>query len=230
MPLYTFYMAKSAGVNPATGEQLYWAYDLPEGMEKAEWKGDTPVDEEGNALELYRTSDIDKATSSKFYFDGRMPDFYGSVGTEFKIFNIVDVSFLGTYSIGGNIIDGLYNGCMRVSKAGETWHKNQLRRWQKPGDVTDIPRVEIQPKYVSNDHDLIDASYFAIKNITVGFTLPEKWLNKIKSTKLRIYVAMDNIATFTHMDGMDPQYDFRGYTDNAYTPSKTYSIGLNIGF
>ena len=229
-PLYTFYMAKSAGVDPATGAQMYWAYDLPEGMSKPMWDGDTPVDDKGNPLELYRTSDYNKANNSKFYLGSRLPKLYGSLSTEMNIFEFIDLSIMTTYSIGGWIYESLYSGAMQPMYTGNTWHVNALRRWQKPGDITDIPRAEINGTYAANDSKLVDASYFAIKNITLGFSLPYKYAQRIKAQQIRIYMALDNIALFSHMDGMDPQYNFTGGTGYYYTPNKTYSIGLNINF
>ena len=229
-PLYTFYMAKSAGVDPATGAQMYWVYDLPDGMSEPEWDGDTPVDEAGNPLKVYRSSEVSKATTSKWYMGSRLPKIYGSLNTDFTIFEFVDLSIMTTYSIGGKIYDGLYSGAMQPMYTGNTWHVNALRRWQKPGDITDIPRAEINGSYAANDSKLIDASYFAIKNITLGFSLPYKYAQKIKAQQIRIYMALDNIATFSHLDGMDPQYDFTGGMGYSYTPNKTYSVGLNINF
>ena len=229
-PLYTFYMAKSAGVDPATGSQMYWVYDLAEGQEEVMWDGDTPVDQNGNPLNVYRTSDYTKANNSKWYMGSRQPKLYGSIGTEMTIFEFVDLSIMTTYSIGGYIYESLYSGAMQPMYTGNTWHVNALRRWQKPGDITDIPRAEINGSYAANDSKLVDASYFAIKNITLGFSLPYKYAQKIKAQQIRIYMALDNIALFSHLDGMDPQYNFTGGTGYYYTPNKTYSIGLNINF
>ena len=229
-PLYTFYMAKSAGVDPATGAQMYWVYDLPEGMDTPKWKGNTPVDNEGNPLNVYRSSDVSKATTSKWYLGSRLPKLYGSLNTSMNIFEFIDLSVMTTYSIGGWIYESLYSGAMEPMYTGNTWHVNALRRWQKPGDITDVPRAEINGQYAANDSKLVDASYFAIKNITLGFSLPYKYAQRIKAQQIRIYMALDNIALFSHMDGMDPQYNFTGGTGYYYTPNKTYSIGLNINF
>ena len=225
-PLYTFYMAKSAGVDPATGAQMYWVYDLPEGMDTPKWKGNTPVDNEGNPLNVYRSSDVSKATTSKWYLGSRLPKLYGSLNTSMNIFEFIDLSVMTTYSIGGWIYESLYSGAMEPMYTGNTWHVNALRRWQKPGDITDVPRAEINGQYAANDSKLVDASYFAIKNITLGFSLPYKYAQRIKAQQIRIYMALDNIALFSHMDGMDPQYNFTGGTGYYYTPNKTYSIGL----
>ena len=229
-PLYTFYMAKSAGVDPATGSQMYWVYDLAEGQEEVLWDGDTPVDQNGNPLNVYRSSDYTKANNSKWYMGSRQPKLYGSLSTEMTLFEFVDLSVMTTYSIGGWIYESLYSGAMQPMYTGNTWHVNALRRWQKPGDITDVPRAEINGSYAANDSKLVDASYFAIKNITLGFSLPYKYAQRIKAQQIRIYMSLDNIALFSHLDGMDPQYNFTGGTGYYYTPNKTYSIGLNINF
>lgn len=84
--------------------------------------------------------------------------------------------------------------------------------------------------YATTSNSLIDASYFAIKNITVGYTLPKRWLKKIDIESLRIYATLDNIAMFNHMDGMDPQYNFTGSVAYSYTPSRVIAFGIDLNF
>ncbi|WP_308760607.1 TonB-dependent receptor [uncultured Bacteroides sp.] len=213
-PLYTFYMAKSAGVDPATGAQLYWIYDK---------------DENGNITNERVSSDYAAAANSKYYLGSRIPDLYGSIGTNLS-WKGIDLSVLATYSIGGKIYDSLYTGSMNNQYYNQTWNKHALRRWQKPGDVTDVPRVEVGGKYTVNDRFLVDASYFAIKNVTLGYTLPKSWLNKAKLNSVRVFGSVDNLALFTHLQGMDPQYNFTGQTNYSYTPNKTWSLGFEINF
>jgi len=212
----TFYMAKSAGVDPATGAQLYYAYES--------------MDDDGNAVGEYITSDYSKAQSSRYFVGKRTPDLYGSISTDLQLFNCVDLSILTTYSIGGKIYDSKYAGSMRNQYAGYTWSSNVLRRWQKPGDITDVPRMEIGGKYATTDNLLINASYFAIKNITLGYTLPTKYAKKAYMNKVRVYTSFDNVALFSHLDGMDPQYNMWGTTSYSYVPNKTFTIGLDINF
>ena len=213
-PLYTFYMAKSAGVDPATGAQLYWIYDK---------------DENGNITNERVSSDYAAAANSKYYLGSRIPDLYGSIGTNLS-WKGIDLSVLATYSIGGKIYDSLYYGSMNNQYYNQTWNKHALRRWQKPGDVTDVPRVEVGGRYTANDRFLVDASYFAIKNVTLGYTLPKSWLNRAKLNSVRVFGSVDNLALFTHLQGMDPQYNFTGQTDYSYTPNKTWSLGFEINF
>ena len=210
----TFYLAKSAGVDPATGAQLYWAY----------------LNTNGDKVDDYITSDKTVAGQSKYYQGSRIPDLYGSIGSELTLFKDFDFSFLTTYSIGGKIYDSNYAGLMAPMYAGDVLSSNALRRWQKPGDITDVPRVSFSDSNLSTDKNLIDASYFAIKNITLGYTLPKQLLRSAGLSSVRIYTSLDNIALFTHLDGMDPQYNFRGSTDYTYAPNKTVSFGVDIKF
>ena len=214
MPIYTYYMSKSAGVDPATGAQLYWAYDK---------------DEAGNITREYVTDDYSTATKCKYYQGSRIPKLYGSIGTDLS-WKGLSLSILTTYSLGGKIYDGLYESGMDLWYISSTWHKNQLRRWQKPGDITDVPRVEIGKSYAANDRFLIDASYFAIKNITLAYSLPKAWMNKIGIDAIKVFASADNVALFTHLNGMDPQYNFTGGTNYDYSPNKTYTIGLEVNF
>ena len=214
MPINTFYMAKAAGVDPATGAQLYWAYDK---------------DENGNIINEYITSDSDKANASKYYLGSRIPDLYGSIGTDLS-WKGLDLSILTTYSIGGKIYDSLYRSSMENLYYNSNWNEHALRRWQKPGDITDVPRIEVGNTGIATDRWLVNASYFAIKNITLGYTLPKTWMQKAHLGSVRVFASVDNLALFTHLKGMDPQYNFSGSTDYAYSPNKTWSFGFEVNF
>ena len=214
MPVNTFYMAKSAGVDPATGAQLYWVYD---------------TDENGNRINERISSDYEKAATSKYYLGSRIPDLYGSLGTSLS-WKGLDLSILTTYSIGGKVYDSLYAGSMNNTYFNNAWNTHELRRWQKPGDITDVPRVEVGGTYTTTDRFLIDASYFTIKNITLGYNLPKAWMNKAHLNSVRVFGSVDNLAIFSHLKGMDPQYNFAGETNYSYSPNKTFSFGVEVNF
>ena len=216
MPIYTYYMCKSAGVDPSTGNPLYWAYDK---------------DDDGNMVEgsEYITDSYSAASSCKYYQGSRQPDLFGSLGTDFT-WKGLTLSVLTTYSLGGKVYDSLYASDMDLWYLSSTWNKNMLRRWQKPGDVTDVPRAMIASSMLNTDRYLIDASYFAIKNITLAWALPNNWVSKLGMAGARIFGSVDNLALFTHLDGMDPQYNFSGGTDYEYSPNKTYTVGIELNF
>ncbi len=212
--LNTFYMAKSAGVDPQTGAQLYWAYDK---------------DENGNITNEYITSDVAKASTSKYFLGSRIPDLYGSIGTDLT-WKGLTLSVLTTYSIGGKIYDSLYAGSMNNMYYNNNWNRHALRRWTQPGDVTDVPRIEVGGKYATSDRFLVDASYFAIKNVTLSYNLPRRWMKSAGLNAVRLFGSVDNLALFTHLQGMDPQYSFSGGTNYDYTPNRTYSVGIEVNF
>ena len=216
MPIYTYYMPKSAGVDPTTGYSLYWAYEK---------------DEDGNMIEgtEFVTMDRDLAANCKYYQGSRQADIFGSLGTDFT-WKGLTLSVLTTYSLGGKVFDGLYQSDMNLWYLSSTWNKNMMRRWQKPGDVTDVPRASIAESINNTDRFLIDASYFAIKNITLAYALPNAWINKLGMTGARIFGSVDNLALWTHLNGMDPQYNFSGGTNYDYSPNRTYTVGIELNF
>ena len=214
-PINSFYMPKGAGVDPATGAKLYWVWD---------------TDKDGNKSEKYISADPNKATASREIAGSRIPKFQGSINTDFLVFKNFDLSLLATYSIGGKILDGLYNGFMQPMYQGENYHVNAGRAWQNPGDVTDIPRLQLGSDWRTTSDQLIDASYFAIKNITLGYTMPATLLSKIKMNTARVFVTLDNAVIWTHLKGMNPTNNFSGTTDYSYSPVRTVSFGFNVNF
>ena len=76
-------------------------------------------------------------------------------------------------------------------------------------------------------HWLYKGDYLKLKNLTVGYTLPKKWLRKIRLQDVRIYLSGENLWTITDYPGMDPEFSD---TMNYYASLKQYSIGLNIKF
>lgn len=221
-PIYTFYMSKSAGVSPATGRQMYYSYYR------------YAVDETGAVVTEkcpeYVTDNVALASMSKYYYGSREALFSGSFSSNFTFLKNFDLSFLTTFSVGGKIYDSLYAGAMNVTYAGNNWHRNVLRRWRKPGDITDVPLVEIGGSRASVGEELMDASYFAVKNITLGYTLPARLTEKARIKSLRVFFTADNIALFSGLDGMDPQYNFVGTVSYTYAPSRVLALGLDINF
>ena len=216
LPLNTFYMARAAGVDPLTGKQLFWAYKK---------------DANGNMIEgsEYITSKVAEATNSKYYLGSRIPDLYGSIGSSLT-YKDFDLYVLTVYSIGGKVYDNLYASSMSPNYVNQTWHKNALRRWQKVGDKTDVPRALYGDASIANDRFLLDASYFAIKNITLGYTIPASLIRKAGIVSARLFTSVDNLALFCHMDGLDPQYNFSGTNTFSYAPAKTWTVGLEVKF
>ncbi|MBO7260105.1 MAG: TonB-dependent receptor [Bacteroidaceae bacterium] len=211
--LYSYYLCRSAGVDPFNGDQLYWA----------------TVDSKGNEVDAYITNNQTLAQASRVIAGSKYADLFGSINSQMQ-YKQFDLSIATNYSIGGEMLDGVYNGMMNFYYAGQTKHKNLSRAWKKVGDVTDIHRYIIGDSSPSTDAMLIDASYFSLKNITFGYTLPKKMTNNIGLNELRLAVSADNLHTFTHLKGMDPQYSMTGGTTYVYAPARTISFRLDVKF
>ena len=101
------------------------------------------------------------------------------------------------------------------------------------------PMAHSQFGLVSSDF-IEDASYLRLQNLTVGYSLPSKWLKKVKIEKFRIYFTGSNLFCLTGYSGMDPDvntgsggvdgFPTPNYDYNAYPKTRTYTFGLNVTF
>jgi hypothetical protein len=107
-----------------------------------------------------------------------------------------------------------------------------LNRWTPENPNTDVPRLQngISGQDGMSSRWLFDASYLNIKNINLGYTIPEALTSKFGVSNLRAFVAFDNAFIFTKNEGMDPQRSFTGTADYTYPLFRTYTVGLNANF
>ncbi len=212
----SFYLATSAGVDPANGDKLYWAWE---------------ENEETKEMEAFITNSPSVASANRHVCGSRIPDLYGSITNDFKVGNF-DINLLCTYSIGGKILDGTYYSYLYNMYTGTTGHIDRKNAWKQPGDVTSIPRIDLggETNIIYTEDDLTSASYFAIKSFTLGYTLPTRWTNAINMKSVRFTLSGDNLYLFSARKGMDPQYNFSGSTGYTYTPERTVSFGVEINF
>ena len=89
-------------------------------------------------------------------------------------------------------------------------------------------------KYVQSSALVFDGSYFKIKQIQLGYTLPKNLLKKIFINSLRVYVSLDDFFNFTEYPGFDPEVSMSGsglgLDYGQYPVTKRATIGLNISF
>lgn len=106
-------------------------------------------------------------------------------------------------------------------------------RWTGYGTSTVVPRaVYGDPNQNSriSDRFVEDGSYLRLKNITLSYTFPIRWLEKIHVDNARIYLSCENVATLTKYSGFDPEVGINGIDGNRYPISRTLSLGLNFNF
>jgi TonB-linked SusC/RagA family outer membrane protein len=211
--IYEFWLREYAGVDAATGDALFYKDVL---------------DASGKATgQRVLTNNINQAS---FYFSGSaVPKFNGGITNSFRYKNF-DLSILVTYSYGGKFYDGNYAGIMHSGSYGTAWHSDILNRWQKPGDVTNVPKVQnaVAGQDGTSTRFLLDGSYLNIKNVTLSYTVPKSALNKLHITGLQVFGNIDNAYLFSAKKGSDPQRAFNGTADATYPPFRTITFGLNV--
>ena len=111
-----------------------------------------------------------------------------------------------------------------------------LNRWTGAGTSNRYPRFVIgdSTNWVSSDLYVYDASYCRIKNIQLGYTLPEKLTKKVLISNLRVYVAAENLLTLTKYHGFDPEISSGGTSlgidYGVYPQARTFTVGVNVKF
>lgn len=212
--MYRMYLVEYAGVDETNGKALYWAED-----------------EEGNRI---KTDDYSVATEFKVATDDLLPTVYGGFGTTINAFGF-DASVQCAYQLGGNIYDSGYRRLMHGgtgSSAGTNWHKDIYNAWTPENTKTDVPRLNANDKYASSTSTrfITSSDYLSLNNITLGYTLPQELVKKLRVEKLRVYVAADNVALWSSRKGLDPRQSFTAATTARYTPIRTISGGINLSF
>lgn len=113
-----------------------------------------------------------------------------------------------------------------------------LRRWQKEGDITDIPRALYNEgyNYLGSDRFVEDASYVRLKTLSLAYALPKKVCQHWGLNSMSVFVTGYNLFTWTKYTGQDPEVSIPSSAtklaqDNANTPCTIqFSCGLNLSF
>lgn len=221
---FDFFLYRTAGVDPATGDQLYYQYDFDEN------NNSVPVlDAEGNHL-----TTTDWSTTQRGYTgDSAVPDFLGSVANRVS-YKGFDLSVLVTYGIGGAVLDNAYAGLMTTSAYGRALHPDILDAWRQPGDITSVPRLEAGNTDLvqsQSDRFITDASFVALRNVSLGYNLSPALLDKVGLNSMRISVIGENLLLKSKRDGLDPQYNLAGTAPgDDFVPGRIVSLGMNLSF
>lgn len=164
------------------------------------------------------------------------PDGFGGITNTVSYKNFELTAFF-YYQYGFQIYD---NGLASLLNDGATNpYVNQstkaLNRWQKPGDIAENPqRILDNPvggRSYASTRFLFDGDFIRLKNVSLSYNLPKKWLQKIKLSDVKIYVQGNNLALWTKYPGIDPENtNIVGESDFAYPQQKSFSVGLNAFF
>lgn len=111
--------------------------------------------------------------------------------------------------------------------------KGALNYWEKPGDMNVLPK----PVYNNTSNSMLtstryleDGSYLRIKDITLAYNLPSKWIKKALMSGVRIYASALNLYTFHNMNYFDPEHGTMGNTIISYPMTRSMIVGVDITF
>jgi TonB-linked SusC/RagA family outer membrane protein len=221
--IFEYWLRSYHGVDPADGAALYKAMNKNTTANRRilpnkNGGNDTLTTNSSNALYEYHGTAI--------------PDLYGSFSPTIT-FKQITLSVLFTFQLGGLTYDDAYAGIMSTGTYGGALHTDILKRWQKPGDVTDVPRMDAGRTADHNAQStrwLIDASYLNIRSLNIAYNLPKSLTSRVKINSSQFFVSAENLHFFSKRKGMNNQNAFSGVTSNSYPPARVISAGLNLNF
>lgn len=220
-PIGSFYSIEYAGVDPANGDALYYVNEpRPDGT-------------------LDRNTTNDPNVAQRTIIGNPNPKLVGGISNNFS-YKGLEFTILFQGQSGNDI----YNGAGKFQSANGDFFDNQtvdqLKRWQKPGDITDIPQARLfgANGTAESSRYLQDGSYLRLKTATLSYTLPTSLTNRAKLDRVRLYVTGQNLLTFTKYTGWDPEVNTDylagniGLGNDFYSApqAKTIIVGINLGF
>lgn len=235
--LGSFYVVKSGHVNPDNGRRVFYyrdgtavQYDHSASNSSLRW----------TFLDGRPAPRSPNQNSDGVIIGPALPKWFGGFDNSFT-YSGFDLNVLLFFS-GGNY---MYNGTQNTIRTPTTANssKEVLTRWQKAGDVTNIPRV-VFGDLVSNgsrdfviSEDVENANFLKVRNLSCGYTMPSSMAEKVGLSKVRFYVAAQNLFVFTRYSGFDPEISTN--KNSTGTPSvdfhsppmaRSISFGINVGF
>ena len=136
----------------------------------------------------------------------------------------------------GTAGNDIFDATRRIDALASNLPSWILNRWTGEGTSNRIPRyVQADPyNWQSSDLMVYDGSYLRLKNIQLGYTLPQNLTRKIFVSKFRVYVAAENLATWTKYHGYDPEISSGGTSlgidYGVYPQARVWTVGFNLGF
>ena len=225
-PIHSYYGYKTDGIFQSYEEIEAYAKQEVAGVDYATQPGDIKyvnVDDSDNVV---------NANDRTYLGYGNVPEIvYGINGS--LNWKFLDFSFLfqgaghvQVHLTGGVVMPYYNSGNLPEFWVTEHWSEaNPEARYPRLANSThNFPNTDFDPVQTY----LYDASYIRLKNIELGFTLPQKWLRAIRMQYLRIYVSGQNLLTFSKVPQIDPEnIHNQGWT---YPQMKSFNIGVNVKF
>ena len=142
----------------------------------------------------------------------------------YKNFNM-NIFLEGTY---GNDIINYTRKSLESMDGARNNITTVLDRWTPENPNAKMPRADVVSNSTAfSDRWVEDGSYLRIRDLTLGYTIPRKWLRGIAN--INVFVSFENLYTFTKYTGYDPSIG-GGIDQNLYPTSRKYSLGVSMTF
>jgi len=196
-----------AGINPDNGAEMF--YDN---------NGVIRTASEINALTIGNT----------MVLGDRLPDFQGGFINTFNLYDF-NFSFNILYSYGANLFVNYADESDGRNLQNRNQSVNLVDRWQKPGDVTDIPRLLINRSIVPNSSRyMYDLSYLKLSNVTVGYTLPKSLASKLTHQSASIFANATNLF-YLYKDAGTKGRNGVAERRFVFPETSAFTFGVKIG-
>ena len=210
--LYDFWLYEWAGVNPENGKPQ-WYYTAKDGSRQI-------------------TEDYSSLTpDDKVKVGSSLPTLSGGFQSDLTWKNL-SLSMLFSYAIGGKLYNNDKIQMMSVKGGnGSSMSEDMLNRWTPENRYTDIPRLSYdQTSYFTSTSSrwLVNRSFLRLKTVTLSYTLPQRWIHFATLKDASIFVQGENLLTFSHQQGLDPEQPISGVVSYRYPAMKTFSFGINV--
>ncbi len=174
-------------------------------------------------------------TDDRTIIGNGQPDWFGGITNSFKLYDF-DLSVMLQYSVGGDV----YNAQRMYSTQSRLEMQNMLAevkdRWTATNASNKVPSANGYVAYDVYSRFIEDGSFLRLKNITLGYTLPQKLSRKARLSAVRLYTTAQNLFCLTAYSGFDPEVNMKSsnlmpsFDYGAYPKAKVFTFGAEIKF
>jgi TonB-linked SusC/RagA family outer membrane protein len=206
----TFYVREWAGVDPATGDPQWWV----------------------DSSHTNKTSNYNAA--KRQLIGSASPKYYGGLTSSFN-YKGIELQADFVYNYGNLVRDRWVTYAIDGAFPDLNKYAINLQRWQKPGDVTNVPKYEFGSTNNSNAFStrfLNKGDFIRLRNVTVGYNLSNALVSKIGIAGLRVYVRGTNLWTKTYDKNLtiDPEQGVNSSSNLNVFYTKSLTAGVNLTF
>ncbi|PJJ47921.1 SusC/RagA family TonB-linked outer membrane protein [Hymenobacter chitinivorans] len=237
------------GVNPSNGYPIYKRGNgtlIQASTDRGARQSQYYLYDAGNpGAALVATAPL--ATSDKFVLGQTNPKYFGGLSNTLT-FKGFDLDVFLRYSGGNKIFNQTRQQLLRMDFVNNS--TEILDRWQKEGDVTSTPKVvQGNGAFINQENNALTrfvekGDFIRLQNVTLGYTLPQRYTSVVSLSRVRLFVQAQNIATITGYKGVDPEVNSNysnssnntiinqqaGVDYNSNPQQRVFTGGINVAF